>query len=120
MSWARLPESPSAIGSSEIATAPAIVGQALPNRSMTRSANAATNTSPTGPASRATPSSPSDRPRCCLTAGIRASHTPSARPSTMKYAATARRARRRLSGTVPGAVAALGAVEGPMSRTIQD
>ena len=112
--------SPRAMGSSTIATAPATVGRALPNLSISRSANAATITSPTGAASSATPSSASLRPRCCFTAGSLASHTPSASPNMAKYARTAMRARRRGLGALPWMAAAVGAVDGPMPRTLQD
>src|SRR6202050_5298913 len=109
-----LPASPNAMGSNEIATAPAAVGRALRNLSISRSANAATTTSPTGAASRATPSRASLRPRCSFTAGSLASHTPSARPNIPKYTRRATRARRRMLEMLPLA-AAVGAMEDPMS-----
>src|SRR6202050_4917281 len=109
-----LPATPNPMGSNEIAPAPAAVGRALPNLSISRSANAATTTSPTGAASRATPSRASRRPRSAFTAGSLASHPPSARPNIPKYTRRATRARRRMLEMLPLA-AAVGAMEDPMS-----
>ncbi len=84
ISAARFGESPSAIGTSAAQVPAIMVGRRLPARPMIRLVNGTTTTRPAGAASSARPRTPSLRCRFCLTAGILASHTPLATPSTAK------------------------------------
>src|SRR6202046_5580930 len=94
---------PSATGSSATQNPAATVGGRLPARSTTRPASSTTRTRPAGAASRVIPSSPSDRCRFCLMAGILATQTPLAMPSSAKNAVAAARARRSLPASAAAA-----------------